>query len=157
MQTDTFETTVGFDFHFPLLDLSKKSEWILMEVGYTLLSTQKSYMELEDEEGEQILLAFLYALEKFYWSRNPYHSSAHGATVAHMAVSLLRLLDIWDLCLDLERVAVIVGALGHDVAHPGRTNNFYINACGILAMLQNDLAVLEAAHSFILQGIILSS
>lgn len=126
-----------------------------MEVGHSLLGPLRGYMELEN--NDEILLAFLYAVEKYYWPRNPYHMAAHGANTAHMAVSFLRTLSIWDMCIDLEKIAIIVAALGHDVAHPGRTNNYYINGNGILALIQSDQAVLEAAHCFILQGLIQSS
>eukprot|EP01054_Gregarina_sp_Poly1_P001913 Gregarina_sp_Poly_1__1912@NODE_149_length_12634_cov_195_682741_g133_i0_p12_GENE_NODE_149_length_12634_cov_195_682741_g133_i0NODE_149_length_12634_cov_195_682741_g133_i0_p12_ORF_typecomplete_len127_score18_18PDEase_I/PF00233_19/8_4e30_NODE_149_length_12634_cov_195_682741_g133_i088969276 len=64
------------------------------------------------------------------------------------------MIDIVNYTLELERIGFIIAALGHDVAHPGRTNNFFINANSILAVAQNDVAVLESAHSVITQNVI---
>lgn len=50
---------------------------------------------------------------------------------------------------DLDRFALVIGALGHDVGHPGRNNNFYLNQSGLLARMYNDVSILESYHCFL--------
>jgi len=47
---------------------------------------------------------------------------------------------------DLEIFALIFAAMAHDLAHPGTTNNFHINAQTNLALLYNDRSVLGKFH-----------
>lgn len=47
----------------------------------------------------------------------------------------------------LDEVAALIAATVHDVDHPGRTNSFLCNAGSELAVLYNDMAVLESHHA----------
>lgn len=49
----------------------------------------------------------------------------------------------------VDRVALIVAALAHDMGHPGRNNSFYVNSLSILTRVYNDAAVLESYHCFL--------
>lgn len=147
---DVFQTSVGRDYGLRLLDYKTRTPIILVEVGFVLLQPLLNYLECD----EPCLLAALYCLERFYFPGNPYHTSCHAANVAHCAVSILSMTDILNYALELEKIAFIMAALGHDIAHPGRTNNFFINTNSILAISQNDAAVLESAHSIITQNVL---
>ncbi|PHJ17923.1 3 5 -cyclic nucleotide phosphodiesterase domain-containing protein [Cystoisospora suis] len=48
---------------------------------------------------------------------------------------------------DLEEVGLIIASLCHDIAHPGRNNNFMVNASTPLALTYNDISVLENMHA----------
>eukprot|EP01053_Blabericola_migrator_P002266 Blabericola_migrator_1__2265@NODE_1626_length_4142_cov_67_299877_g1059_i0_p1_GENE_NODE_1626_length_4142_cov_67_299877_g1059_i0NODE_1626_length_4142_cov_67_299877_g1059_i0_p1_ORF_typecomplete_len383_score59_53PDEase_I/PF00233_19/1_6e61HD/PF01966_22/0_055Phosducin/PF02114_16/1_5_NODE_1626_length_4142_cov_67_299877_g1059_i012442392 len=145
-----FQNAVGKDYNLRLLDYKTRTPIILTEVGFVLLQPMLGYLECD----EPLLLAALFCLEKFYFSGNPYHQSCHAANVAHCGVAILQMIDILPYTLELERVGFILAALGHDIGHPGRTNNFYVNTNSILAVAQNDIAVLEAAHSVITQNVL---
>lgn len=47
----------------------------------------------------------------------------------------------------LDEVASLIAAIVHDVDHPGYTNSFLCNAGSELAILYNDIAVLESHHA----------
>ncbi|KAL7980088.1 hypothetical protein Chor_001356 [Crotalus horridus] len=47
----------------------------------------------------------------------------------------------------IDEVAALIAATVHDVDHPGRTNSFLCNAGSELAILYNDMAVLESHHA----------
>jgi cAMP-specific phosphodiesterase 4 len=47
----------------------------------------------------------------------------------------------------LERFALLLSALCHDIRHPGLNNTYQVNAQTPLAMLYNDQAVLEHHHA----------
>lgn len=47
----------------------------------------------------------------------------------------------------LDLLGIIVSAMGHDLGHPGLTNNFHINASTDLAITYNDASCLENFHT----------
>merc|ERR1739848_742669 len=47
----------------------------------------------------------------------------------------------------LDEMALIIGALGHDVGHEGYNNDFYVKCKAPLALRYNDAAVLESMHA----------
>ena len=46
----------------------------------------------------------------------------------------------------LDLLSIFIAALGHDIGHPGLTNNFHINASTELAITYNDASCLENFH-----------
>ena len=46
----------------------------------------------------------------------------------------------------LDLLSIFIAALGHDIGHPGLTNNFQINASTELAITYNDASCLENFH-----------
>lgn len=59
---------------------------------------------------------------------NPYHSALHGIDVAYMAYCLLTEMGILEQTFisKLDIAALLLAAIGHDVLHPGRNNNFQV-------------------------------
>lgn len=46
-----------------------------------------------------------------------------------------------------HQLSLIIASLGHDVGHPGRSNNFLINTSSNLSVVYNDKSVLENYHA----------
>lgn len=51
---------------------------------------------------------------------------------------------------EMELAQLLIAAACHDVGHPGYNNNFFINELNGITLLNNDAAVLEYYHCFIL-------
>ncbi|KAM6202396.1 high affinity cAMP-specific and IBMX-insensitive 3',5'-cyclic phosphodiesterase 8A [Rhynchocyon petersi] len=97
--------------------------------------------------SESTLRSWLQIIETNYHSSNPYHNSTHAADVLHATAYFLSKERIKQTLDPVDEVAALLAATIHDVDHPGRTNAFLCNAGSELAMLYNDIAVLESHHA----------
>eukprot|EP01053_Blabericola_migrator_P003992 Blabericola_migrator_1__3991@NODE_220_length_11204_cov_64_408458_g187_i0_p1_GENE_NODE_220_length_11204_cov_64_408458_g187_i0NODE_220_length_11204_cov_64_408458_g187_i0_p1_ORF_typecomplete_len1291_score171_69PDEase_I/PF00233_19/1_7e74HD/PF01966_22/0_023BAF1_ABF1/PF04684_13/1_6e04BAF1_ABF1/PF04684_13/1_1_NODE_220_length_11204_cov_64_408458_g187_i033927264 len=79
--------------------------------------------------------------------RVPYHNRTHAAIHAHTMSVLLTWFQHAEQSTPLESLAVLVASLCHDVGHPGRTNAYLVNANRRLAIIYNDISVLENLHA----------
>ncbi|KAL5004048.1 hypothetical protein ScPMuIL_017504, partial [Solemya velum] len=96
--------------------------------------------------SEVTMSKWLQKIEANYHSSNSYHNSTHAADVLHASAYFLereRCKTVFD---KLDEVTCLLAAIVHDLDHPGRTNPFLVNSCNDLALLYNDLAVLESHH-----------
>eukprot|EP00727_Mastigamoeba_balamuthi_P010719 m51a1_g627 putative high affinity camp-specific and ibmx-insensitive 3 -cyclic phosphodiesterase 8b-like (934) ;mRNA; r:136955-141336 len=93
---------------------------------------------------ERTLHEFVSKIEKMYVSDNPYHNSMHAADVTQAMAYLLTVTEV--PFKQLEKAALILTAIVHDVGHPGRNNTFQVNTRSPLAMQYNDRSVLENFH-----------
>jgi len=75
-----------------------------------------------------------------------YHNNIHAADVMHSTHVLLKNSAFAGAFSDLEIFAAIIAGAVHDCSHPGRTNAFLIKTANNLAMLYNDISVLENFH-----------
>ena len=94
-------------------------------------------------------------IQKSYYN-NPFHNWQHAYSVAQVATMFIEKADI-DTSLGLsstEAVAFIIGALGHDIGHPGNDNNFQVQSETQIAALYNHESVLENLHASQLMKII---
>ncbi|KAJ3416598.1 hypothetical protein HDV05_000880 [Chytridiales sp. JEL 0842] len=78
----------------------------------------------------------------------PYHNSSHASDVMQ-TVTLLLLTDpkTCTFFTEVEILAACVASAVHDVDHPGLNNNFLVQSAHPLAILYNDLSVLEYHHA----------
>ncbi|XP_061875539.1 high affinity cAMP-specific and IBMX-insensitive 3',5'-cyclic phosphodiesterase 8B isoform X5 [Colius striatus] len=97
--------------------------------------------------SEATLRAWLQVIEANYHCSNSYHNSTHAADVLHATAFFLRKDRVKESLDHLDEVAALIAATIHDVDHPGRTNSFLCNAGSELAVLYNDMAVLESHHT----------
>ncbi|KAM5291801.1 high affinity cAMP-specific and IBMX-insensitive 3',5'-cyclic phosphodiesterase 8A [Ctenodactylus gundi] len=97
--------------------------------------------------SEATLKSWLQMIESRYHASNPYHNSTHSADVLHAAAYFLARERIKKTLDPLDEVAALIAAIIHDVDHPGRTNAFLCNEGSDLALVYNDLAVLESHHA----------
>lgn len=97
--------------------------------------------------SEATLRSWFQTIEGSYHSSNPYHNSTHSADVLHATAYFLSRDKIKETLDPIDNVAALIAAAIHDVDHPGRTNSFLCNSGSQLAVLYNDLAVLESHHA----------
>ena len=76
-------------------------------------------------------------------SANPYHHFAHAVDVLQTLSVFLKEVEGGAMLSMLDMFAALVAALGHDVGHPGTSNNFLVATRHPLAMTYNDTSVLE--------------
>lgn len=89
------------------------------------------------------------------WSRgarlqyrdNPFHSWFHAFGVFHNCFYQLYVSNIAKYFRFLDVFALLIGALCHDLDHPGYTNSYLINTQNELALRYNDVSVLENHHA----------
>ncbi|KAL8426524.1 hypothetical protein Efla_004889 [Eimeria flavescens] len=134
--------SVGVDWDFDILAFSNTTENVLLEVGYALLCRLVGDWGCEETQ----LIRFLATIQGQYLP-NPYHNKVHGATVAHLTECLTRMLNAQRVMNSVEKATLTVAAICHDVGHPGRNNQFFVNCYDPLAVIYNDQAVLENFHS----------
>ncbi len=93
-----------------------------------------------------ILAGFATAMSNAYLDV-PFHNSEHAALVAHHACVLLDVTGLRGHLSGMDRLALILAALGHRVSHFGRTNSYLIDTRHELALRYNDQSVLENFHA----------
>eukprot|EP00762_Andalucia_godoyi_P001604 ANDGO_00246.mRNA.1 3' len=93
-------------------------------------------------------LALLVGRLKGLYHQNPYHNFHHAMDVTQFVFSVLANADnkLTSVLGSLDQLALLVSALFHDADHPGVNNNFQINSRSRLALLYNDISVLENHH-----------
>ncbi|KAK9833861.1 hypothetical protein WJX74_008239 [Apatococcus lobatus] len=77
----------------------------------------------------------------------PYHNFYHVADVAHTVYRMITLSDCHSCMSQLEKYALMLAAVCHDMDHPGLNNSYLINSRSELARQYNDVSVLENRHA----------
>ncbi len=60
-----------------------------------------------------------------HMKRVPYHNFTHAFNIMHMTYIVLTQTKMRSLIEDIDVLSVIIGALGHDIDHPGVNNVFF--------------------------------
>lgn len=100
-----------------------------------------------------IRLGFLPSFTQFQTNPNAsdllcLHSEKFGNAVELMPMKKLKAADLDDTNLNLiQTLSLLVAALGHDVGHPGVTNQFMIKHSLPTSILFNERSVLELFHT----------
>ncbi|PRP89163.1 hypothetical protein PROFUN_01883 [Planoprotostelium fungivorum] len=92
------------------------------------------------------LYSFLRVICKSYRT-NPYHNFYHAVDVSQMCFKIIYKTKAQDYLTELDQLNLMVAAICHDIDHPGLNNNFQINDSSHLALLYNDISVLENHHA----------
>ncbi|EGR33315.1 hypothetical protein IMG5_056380, partial [Ichthyophthirius multifiliis] len=102
--------------------------------------------KLNIQEG--IFQKFLLELQQKYdQQNNPFHNFQHAIAVSQAIYYFLNQ-KLFEQYLDfLDEFTLLFSALGHDVAHTGRTNTFEVAIQSKLAIKHNDESVLENHHA----------
>lgn len=135
----------SMEWSFDILELERISEKrALTWLGMTVFSSFNACSVLSCDE--KTLRSWLSLIEANYYN-NPYHNSTHAADVMQATALFLqkpRLKAIFD---PLDEVISLIAAVVHDVNHPGKNSAFLCNTKDELAILYNDLSVLESYHA----------
>ncbi|KAI8925593.1 hypothetical protein BC831DRAFT_460202 [Entophlyctis helioformis] len=95
---------------------------------------------------DSIARTFMQRIEAAYHDL-PYHSSTHAADVLQTAGMLIMNTDMREKFSGIEIFSLCVGSAVHDVDHPGVNNAFLVQTGHPIAILYNDMAVLESHHA----------
>ncbi|XP_071485038.1 3',5'-cyclic-AMP phosphodiesterase 4C-like isoform X2 [Diadema antillarum] len=93
--------------------------------------------------AEKTFLVYMMTLEDHYHREIMYHNQTHAADVVHSTHYLLSAPALENVFTDLEIMSALFSAAIHDVHHPGLNNQFLCNTGAELAILYNDVSVLE--------------
>jgi len=129
-----------------------------MDLACSQFSNQDSEIkDIADMEGynflsslnikEVTLVEFLYAIENRYNADVIYHNEVHAADVTQSLHSFLQMGGDRFADEKWELFSILIAAVVHDVGHCGLTSSFYINSRSELALLYNDVSVLENMHA----------
>ncbi|XP_039278130.1 high affinity cAMP-specific and IBMX-insensitive 3',5'-cyclic phosphodiesterase 8 isoform X4 [Nilaparvata lugens] len=96
---------------------------------------------------ERTLFNWLSVIEQHYHIDNSYHNSTHAADVMQATSVFLDRERIKRSLDDLDEACCLIAAACHDIDHPGKSSAFLCNAGNDLAILYNDISVLESHHA----------
>ncbi|XP_023340227.1 high affinity cAMP-specific and IBMX-insensitive 3',5'-cyclic phosphodiesterase 8A isoform X3 [Eurytemora carolleeae] len=140
---ELFNTAIdwGFDI-FKLEEVTERRP--LLWLGMNILQRFDVTTTLGIEES--ILQNWLNMIEANYHSSNSYHNSTHAADVLQASAFFLEQSRIQEMFDPIDELIILIGAIIHDVDHPGRNSAYLINSGSQLAVLYNDTTVLENHH-----------
>eukprot|EP00981_Chlorochromonas_danica_P011321 scaffold3873_cov177-Ochromonas_danica.AAC.1 len=116
---------------------------LLDKVVHYLFS--KMHLLEEFKVPEDVFMNFLKAIGGRYLN-NVYHNYKHGVDVCYTCHRLMFVPGLNTAFSLLEVFSVLVGALAHDVGHPGVNNSFLVKTQHQLAIQHNDRSPLENMH-----------
>ena len=85
---------------------------------------------------------------------NAYHNFRHAVDVTHTVYRYIVLTEPRTHITPVEKFALMIAALSHDLDHPGVNNAFLVNTKDALATVYNDSSVLENSHIACLYNLI---
>jgi GAF domain-containing protein len=91
---------------------------------------------------------FVMAARRKYNERNPFHNWRHGFSVFHFSYIMVKRTHVGEWLQENDVICLLLSSLMHDVDHPGNTNTYEVNKESRLALLHNDIAVLENHHAY---------
>lgn len=83
----------------------------------------------------------------------PFHNMTHAFNVTHVMYWIIRQTGTY-FCEhafeDVDKFAMLVACMGHDINHPGLGNTYFVKANHPLSLTVNGSSVLENFHCFTL-------
>ncbi|XP_049815169.1 high affinity cAMP-specific and IBMX-insensitive 3',5'-cyclic phosphodiesterase 8A isoform X1 [Schistocerca nitens] len=137
---------MGLLWEFNVFKLEKLSaNRPLVYLGMNLMT----HFEVPQTLGcdEATLHNWLTIIEINYHTTNTYHNSTHAADVLQACANFLDRERLRQLLEPLDEATCLIAAAAHDVDHPGKSSAFLCNAGNPLAILYNDMCVLESHHA----------
>ncbi|XP_044576170.1 high affinity cAMP-specific and IBMX-insensitive 3',5'-cyclic phosphodiesterase 8 isoform X1 [Cotesia glomerata] len=136
----------SLDWDFDIFSLEVLTERRpLVHLGMNLMCRYNVPAKLNCDET--ILRNWLSVIEYKYHLDNSYHNSTHAADVLQATARFMQSERLQMVLEPLDEVAALIAAAAHDVDHPGKSSQFLCNADNKLAILYNDISVLESHHA----------
>ncbi|XP_075169971.1 phosphodiesterase 8 [Haematobia irritans] len=144
---EILEESLNWEFNiFKLEEVTERHP--LLYLGMEIFRRFDVFATLNVDEN--VCKNWLAVIERNYHADNSYHNSTHAADVMQATGVFISQLAAKDLIMDrLEEASALIAAAAHDVDHPGRSSAFLCNSNSPLAILYNDLTVLESHHASI--------
>ncbi|KAK9299102.1 hypothetical protein QLX08_007727 [Tetragonisca angustula] len=142
--TDILDKCLEWDFDIFKLETLTENRPLLF-LGMTIMNVYRVPARLGCDE--KIIQKWLTIIEMNYKARNSYHNSTHAADVLQATARFMQSERLKLILEPLDEVAALVAAAAHDIDHPGRSSQFLCNSNNKLAILYNDLSVLESHHA----------
>lgn len=95
---------------------------------------------------EKVFYNWLIVMESNYRD-NWYHNSTHASDVMQAIAVFIKRQRLEEILTPLDYAICLIAGAAHDLDHPGKSSAFLANSRNPLAILYNDLAVLESHHS----------
>lgn len=92
------------------------------------------------------VISFFSLVERGYHDINPYHTSLHATDVTQAISVFCHQPALSKHITKLELLATMVAAVGHDLDHPGVNEKFLVSTGSHLAILYDNVSVLENHH-----------
>ncbi|XP_034944709.1 high affinity cAMP-specific and IBMX-insensitive 3',5'-cyclic phosphodiesterase 8 isoform X2 [Chelonus insularis] len=136
----------SLDWDFDIFSLEVLSERRpLVHLGMNIMCRYQVPARLNCDETT--LHNWLAVIEYKYHLENSYHNSTHAADVLQATARFMQSERLQMVLEPLDEVAALIAAAAHDVDHPGKSSQFLCNSDNKLAVLYNDLSVLESHHA----------
>ncbi|XP_043803291.1 high affinity cAMP-specific and IBMX-insensitive 3',5'-cyclic phosphodiesterase 8-like isoform X3 [Apis laboriosa] len=141
---EILQKCLEWDFDIFKLEILTEKRALLF-LGMTIMNLFRVPARLGCEE--KIVQNWLIVIEANYDSTNRYHNSTHAADVLQATAIFMQTERLKQVLEPLDEVAALIAAAAHDIDHPGRSSQFLCNSDNKLAILYNDLTVLESHHA----------
>ncbi|XP_026320938.1 high affinity cAMP-specific and IBMX-insensitive 3',5'-cyclic phosphodiesterase 8 [Hyposmocoma kahamanoa] len=142
---ELLDTALNWDFEIFRLEVITNGK-PLFHLGWTIMGRRFDVCPTLECE-ERVLLNWLTTIETNYRADNRYHNSTHAADVLQAVAYFLEKDRLKSLLEPLEAAAALIAAAAHDINHPGKSSAFLCNSRDPLAILYNDICVLESHHA----------
>eukprot|EP00636_Phaeomonas_parva_P008562 CAMPEP_0118857736 /NCGR_PEP_ID=MMETSP1163-20130328/4702_1 /TAXON_ID=124430 /ORGANISM="Phaeomonas parva, Strain CCMP2877" /LENGTH=739 /DNA_ID=CAMNT_0006791075 /DNA_START=388 /DNA_END=2607 /DNA_ORIENTATION=- len=94
------------------------------------------------------LRGFIMSIYNNYHNELPFHNFKHGfSTMQSTYKMVFDCASLRDKVSEVQRFALVLAAMCHDVGHPGVNNGYLVNSGDPIAFQHNDDAVLERYHA----------
>ncbi|XP_019699377.1 high affinity cAMP-specific and IBMX-insensitive 3',5'-cyclic phosphodiesterase 8 isoform X3 [Harpegnathos saltator] len=141
---DVLDNSLEWEFEIFKLEVLTEGRPLVF-LGSTIMNLYQVPAKLNCDE--KVMQNWLSIIEYNYISENSYHNSTHAADVLQATATFMQSKRLKEILEPLDEVAALIAAAAHDIDHPGRSSQFLCNASNRLAILYNDLSVLESHHA----------
>jgi hypothetical protein len=86
--------------------------------------------------------------------RVPYHNFTHAFNIMHSCYIIVTKTSVREYLEDIDILSMMIGALGHDLDHPGFNNVYFQKLRLPIAQTVNDQGILENYHSYVLNNLL---